>query len=589
MNNVMKKALTGLVFVLAFAVCSTAAYAGILKRPYMIYPGNGAEMEVLWQDTQTETTNTISWGTDPTFKSIMGSVTVPENNSTANQHMYTITGLAPSTKYYYEVADATNGVYGTGSFLTAPLSTATSVQFIGLGDTRTQPSALDMAEAEVNKFVAANPSYQGLAIHDGDWVSTDGEANWTNEWFSPAMTDSIKFLSQVPINGCKGNHEDDGGYSIYYPKYYPFPYQYMSSIGTTSAGLSELNNFYWSFDYGPVHFTIVDQYSEQKTVNGQSGTSGPSVGSTQYNWLVNDLASTTKPWKILIYHEPAWNSGTHTNNLYAQQIMDPLVKQYNVDMVYTGHSHNYTRCGVYSTQTTTDSIVPNVAYVTEGDSGAPADAVDLTNATTSSSQGWRHIVVADPTLSYTTFDVEGKTLTMKAYAVTQANGSPIVGVTNTTTAPSYSSVTPTTSQLIETLVLNHFTDITKSVSVSTSVPDYMTASVTITNSGPDINGTLDVALNGLVAGIANTSAIAQNNGITPGITLLSASGQRNGLSMIMATPGLYTLKSNGQNNGAPMIQITQTGLPANTSITISLMFSNPNKTKISFSPVVLKE
>ena len=118
MNTMMKGALTSVVLALALVVCSTAAFAGILKRPYMIYPGNNTTMEVLWQDTATETTNTISWGTDTTYS--LGSATVAENNSTANQHIYTITGLTPGTLYYYQVADATNGVYGTGSFLTAP-------------------------------------------------------------------------------------------------------------------------------------------------------------------------------------------------------------------------------------------------------------------------------------------------------------------------------------------------------------------------------------------------------------------------------------------------------------------------------------
>ncbi len=572
MNNMKKKALTGLVFVLAFAVCSTAAFAGILKRPYMIYPGNNTTMEVLWQDTATETTNTISWGLDTNYGT--GSVTVPENNSSENQHIYTITGLTPNTRYYFQVADATNGVYGAGSFLTAPDGSATSVKFIGLGDTRTQPNALDMVEAEVNKVIAADPAYQGLAIHDGDWVATDTETDWTNEWFSPAMTDSIKFLSQVPVNGAKGNHEDDGGYSIYFPKYYPFPWTQVSQVGT-SGSLPELNNFFWSFDYGPVHVTIVDQYSEQKTVNGQAGTSGPSVGSTQYNWLVNDLSSTTKPWKILIYHEPAWNAGTHTNNLYAQQIMDPLVKQYNVDVVYTGHSHNYTRCGVYSTQTTSDSIVPNVPYVTEGDSGAPNDAVDLTNATSGSSQGWRHILVADSTYSYMTFDVEGKTLTMKSYSVIQPNGSPITGVTNTTTAPSYSSVTATTSVPIETVVLNHFTDVSSQVGATSTgilysrLSKLYTTNLTITNNGAaPLTGNIDVALNGIVSGVSATKAIAANNGLTPGITLVNATGQ---------------------NNGAPMIRVATNGLAVGASVTVPLQFTNPNNAVINFAPVTLQE
>ena len=38
MNSMTRKALTSLVFVLASAVLGTAAFAGILKHPYLIYP-----------------------------------------------------------------------------------------------------------------------------------------------------------------------------------------------------------------------------------------------------------------------------------------------------------------------------------------------------------------------------------------------------------------------------------------------------------------------------------------------------------------------------------------------------------------------
>ena len=46
-----------------------------------------------------------------------------------------------------------------------------------------------------------------------------------------------------------------------------------------------------AFDYGPVHFVVVDNYTTFTS------------GSAQYNWLVNDLAATAKPWKIILQHE----------------------------------------------------------------------------------------------------------------------------------------------------------------------------------------------------------------------------------------------------------------------------------------------
>ena len=131
MNTMKKKALIGLALVLAVTVFSTAAFAGVLKHPYLIYPGQNTQMQVLWQDNASETTNIVSWGTDSLYT--MGSVTVPEYG-TANQHAFTITGLTPNTKYYYQVADQTSGVYGTGSFITAPDDNVTSIRFTAQGD-----------------------------------------------------------------------------------------------------------------------------------------------------------------------------------------------------------------------------------------------------------------------------------------------------------------------------------------------------------------------------------------------------------------------------------------------------------------------
>src|SRR6266568_6083855 len=78
MNYTINKSLRGLGLAAAFSLCSTAAFAGVLKKPYMIYEGNNSTMTVLWQDNAVENDNTISWGTDPTFATNLGSATVPE-------------------------------------------------------------------------------------------------------------------------------------------------------------------------------------------------------------------------------------------------------------------------------------------------------------------------------------------------------------------------------------------------------------------------------------------------------------------------------------------------------------------------------
>jgi len=410
---------------LVFALSTTAAFAGILKKPYLIYEGTNTSMTVLWQDTGVETTNTLSWGTDTSYG--LGTVTVPEYGP-SNQHRYQITGLQPSTRYYYQVADAVNGVYGSGSFVTAPVANATAVKFLAFGDTRSGPAALDGVAREMRKVYAADPAFQGINIQAGDWVSSDAESSWTAQWFNANQQTQL-LLAEQPIDGVKGNHENASGYSKYFPKYYPFPYV---APGQKTGDPASLNNLYWSFDYGPVHFTIVDQYSSY------------SPGSAQYQWVLNDLASTTKPWKILVYHEPAWTAGTHTNNVTTQQVFDPIIKRYGVDLVYSGHNHNYARCQVgTSAEAAGDSIAPKVPYITNGGGGAGLYAVDTTNTGL-----YRHVVTAIAEYEYMTFEVDGATLTMKAWAVTKADGTrldPLDPTKNVNTKRS----------LIETVTINH--------------------------------------------------------------------------------------------------------------------------------------
>jgi predicted phosphodiesterase len=567
MNTMTKKASICLVFVLAFAMSSTA-FAGILKWPYLIYPGLPGEtgqysqMQVIWQNNDTGETNVVSWGTDTTYSMGTGTATVFGPDTVDSQQTYTITGLAPSTTYYYQVSNPTSTgstVYGTGSFITAPFDNATSVRFIGMGDSRSQPFALDNIMQAMNSFYSqpGNGDYRRLVIHNGDWVSSDGESYWTTQWFVPTMTDIMNFTQNSPINGVKGNHDNSGtGYSTTFPKYFPFPYPNATLVPGTAA---TYNNLYWSFDYGPVHFTLVDEYSSF------------APGSAQYNWLVNDLATTTKPWKILIYHEPAYSAGSDADNT-AVRALEPLITQYNVDLVYSGHSHNYARTGVYNlAQANGDQIALNVPHFTSGGGGAPVYQPDMTNK-----GSYPHVITAWPAYEFIAFDVEGETLTMTSYQVNGGGNSAI-----TSKIESNLTISP-----IETIVLNHFTDVSAQISVSSTgflysrASKLYTGSLTITNNGPSISGNIDIVLDGIVnlQGIGNaddeyaspplTSKIAQNTGLLTNVTLVNATSS---------------------NNGEPMIRATTNGLNSGDSITIPLQFSNPSNVMLNFNPRILQE
>ncbi len=307
-------------------VWSFTTEVAIKKGPYLIYDGNNTQMMVLWQLPTTQSC-TLAWGTDTSYST--GSTGTTEYG-TDHQHKYTITSLTPGTKYYYRVT--TPSIILTGSFRTAPAADATNVKFLAYGDTRTNAGSHAAIASAVNSTYTSDPDYQTMMLLSGDWVNDDAETNWASEYFNRAYDSALQMQANIPIMGCMGNHE---GGAIYYTKYWPYPY--------VTA------NKYWSFDYGPAHIAVVDQYTTYI------------VGSAQHTWLTNDLASSTKPWKIIVLHQPGWCAGgTHGNDTTVQTVIQPLCQQYGVQIVFGGHNHYYSRADVNGVQ-----------HVTTGSGGAP--------------------------------------------------------------------------------------------------------------------------------------------------------------------------------------------------------------------------
>jgi 3',5'-cyclic AMP phosphodiesterase CpdA len=354
--------------------------ANMIKGPYLTYPGNNAQMTVLWQvDTITNGCN-IAWGTDTTYS--LGNAYTSEYG-TDHQHKYTITGLTPGTKYYYRVK--VSGKEYTGSFTAAPASDATSVKFFMYGDTRTYIASNDSLCARMVSDYTSDAGYQTIVLHAGDWVENDNEATWTSQWFDPnyANYTNLKTASRnMAFMGCPGNHEvngDTSGIRAVYRKYWPFPYP-----GSTLD---------YSFDYGPMHITCLDQ----TTVNG--GGDPMTITAGQLTWLEADLAASSKPWKIIVLHHPGWTcGGGHTDNTQVQLQIQPLCLTYGVQMVVAGHNHYYSR-----------AVVSGVQHITTGGGGASLYTPACTDP---------EIVTSSKSLDYCKVSISGDTLTCNVYSNT---------------------------------------------------------------------------------------------------------------------------------------------------------------------------
>ena len=306
----------------------------LIKGPYLTYHNPQSQIMISWQ-LKNSTPCTLKWGLNKNDYS--QSITTTENSSDSLEHIHShiIAGLIPGLKYHYQIEE--NEMKHTGSFLTPPSGDTKTISSYSFGDSRSAIQSLDSITAGILQDISMDTLSQTFILHTGGWTTSGSEDDWQNEFFNRWYFNNLKLQSRLLFKGVRGSHESffDPDASVY-RKY--FKYNYVNP----DSGL------YYSFDYGPVHISIVDQFIPYDTT------------SVQYSWLVSDLASTQKEWKIIAFHEPGYSDGGHPNNLDVQRIIQPLCKEHNVKLVLAGHNHYYSHNEIDSTH-----------HLTLGGGGAP--------------------------------------------------------------------------------------------------------------------------------------------------------------------------------------------------------------------------
>ncbi|KAG0605547.1 hypothetical protein M758_9G067500 [Ceratodon purpureus] len=273
-------------------------------------------------------------------------------------HTGSMTGLWPSTKYYYKIGHRfKDGKFTWGqenSFTSAPAPGQDSLQkVIILGDmgkaerdgsneyANYQPAALNTTDRLVEDIDNID-----LVIHNGDLAYANG---YLSEW--DQFTEQVENItSRVPYMTSSGNHERD------WPGSGSF-FQNLDSGGECGVPFEKYFNMptgnkdkYWyGFDWGQFHFCIADTEHDWRE------------GTEQYNFLDNCLGSVNRqeqPWLIFIAHRVL---GYSSGSFYAlegtfaepesRDQLQQLWQKHKVDLAIYGHVHQYERtCPVYENQ-----------------------------------------------------------------------------------------------------------------------------------------------------------------------------------------------------------------------------------------------
>jgi hypothetical protein len=199
-------------------------------------------------------------------------------------------------------------------------------------------------------MAAAQPDAIFIA---GDLVYGRGRAAEYRAHFFPVYnSEEVPLMRQVPFLGVPGNHDvpfakwpDASAYFAYWslplngpelkagdPQAAPVTVGVHDAI-VAAAGPAFPRMGSYSFDYGRVHWTVLDS-------NPYVDWDSPALKA----WLEGDLKAARKAaWRIVALHHPLFQSSrSHADDQWMRPL-SPLLERFGVDLVLAGHVHNYQR------------------------------------------------------------------------------------------------------------------------------------------------------------------------------------------------------------------------------------------------------
>ena len=194
----------------------------------------------------------------------------------------------------------------------------------------------------------------------GDLVDNgEDRLQWT-EFFG-----GVKEMQRsIPMAPVMGNHETyNRDWKVRLPE------AYLHYFDTPKNGSKEFDRYYYSFDYGDVHYIVL--CTQQKEIDAfKSG-----LLAEQLAWMRRDLKAHRRRWNVVLMHKdvlqyringrPEREEGIDEEN---GRVWMPVFDELAIDVVFSAHLHTYRNRGhIYGFDKTADKKGP--LYILTGVAG----------------------------------------------------------------------------------------------------------------------------------------------------------------------------------------------------------------------------
>jgi 3',5'-cyclic AMP phosphodiesterase CpdA len=191
--------------------------------------------------------------------------------------------------------------------LSGSSSAQVRVSFLAMGDYGVGGSRELSLGLRMKSYESRHGADMLVALGDNDYLESPRlfRANWQRS-FGWARRAGVR------VGGVLGNHDYETGRGRYELKTLGMPGAYY----TRKLGDGEAQLFFLDSNV---------------------------VSATQTAWLEQQLSESTATWKIAVFHHPPYTCGGHAGNLDVAAKWVPLFEDYGVQLVLSGHDHNYQR------------------------------------------------------------------------------------------------------------------------------------------------------------------------------------------------------------------------------------------------------
>lgn len=337
---------------------SNAAINKISRGPYLQKPSPNS-ISIRWR----------------TKKPSISLVQISENGSSQThqdlilktEHEIRINNLQADKKYIYSILAEkknkreiikNNNNSNVFSFKTFPAKKEITSNILILGD----PGILSDRSIKRSFREDQEKVIQGYELYTQekeislDLVLTLGDNAYHNgtdkEFQKGFFTPYTKLLANTPLLTCFGNHDSglDREFLSYTARSYPQPKGIYYSIFSLPG-----KKAYYSFDHGAAHFIVLDSFDslweDLKTdhSNYEKVWDETSIEkNSMLEWFKKDLETSLSTWNIVIFHHPPFTKDTDYERqdiwrAWVNSYIVPLVEESKIDLVLSGHIHNYQR------------------------------------------------------------------------------------------------------------------------------------------------------------------------------------------------------------------------------------------------------